>query len=150
MGPEFYTGKGYLKDNALKHNMKIYKEAFKLLPPIKEYNTIIDLGCGIGYFSLLVEKHKYYGIDFSPKVIEQAKAINPSKVFIVSDLLNESLHKRLYKDKCVYVCLEALEHIREDMKVLEAIPSGSPVVISVPNRDFISHVRHFKNQNIVE
>jgi len=147
-GPEFYTGKGYLKKGALEHNMKIYEEAKKLLPSHKDYRTIVDLGCGVGYFSLLVRKHKYYGIDFSKDVIREAKRISPDKTFICNDLLSDDINS-LFTDDAIYVCIEALEHIVRDMDVIRRIPSGSPVIFSVPNRDYESHVRYFKNQNVI-
>ena len=146
-GPEFYTGKGYLKGGAREHNMLVYNTAYNLLPPRDEYPKIIDLGCGVGYFATLITEHHYTGIDFSAKVIEIAKEINPNKKFIQANLLDETVYSYIYDKSSVYVCLEALEHIEKDIEVLRTIPSGSPIIISVPNRDFISHVRFFKNQN---
>jgi len=148
-GPEFYTGKGYLKEGAFEHNMAIYEEAIKLLPSLSKYNKIIELGCGIGYFALLVKKYKYIGIDFSVEVIKKARYINQTKVFIVENLLSKTLYKELYTNDCIYVCLEVLEHIDNDIDVIKSIPSGSPIIISVPNRDYDSHVRYYKNQRVI-
>ena len=139
-GPEFYTGKGYLKK--FDSNYKIYSEAWKMIP--KYSKKIFDLGCGIGYFASILNKHyDYLGIDFSPIVIGIAKKAFPDMKFKVGSLLDESIYK-LYKDDGIYIILEALEHIEKDIEVLQYIPKNSIVILSVPNRDFISHVRYFK------
>ena len=144
-GPEFYTGLGYLKNGGFEHNKKLYDTALSLLPPYKEYSKIIELACGVGYFASLIRKHEYIGIDFSKKVLDAAQTINPDKKFIHGNLLDTEIHK-LYDNKSVYVCLEALEHIRFDHKILTKIPSNSPLIFSVPNRDFTSHVRFFTDK----
>lgn len=143
-GPEFYTGQGYIKDAAKENNMLIYKEAYKLLPDPKECLRVVDLGCGVGYFAELINNHAYVGIDFSPHVLRIAKKNNPKKSFILADL---NIKTKQYVKNCTYVCLETLEHIKDDLEVIRKIPSGSLIICSLPNRDFTSHVRFFKNQN---
>jgi len=146
-GPEFYTGRGYLRDGAKENNMLIYQEAYELLPKLNAFNKVIDLGCGVGYFSSLIDNENYLGIDFSKDVIKIAKELNPTKTFMVGNLLDENMYNLFYSSNDIYICLEALEHIEKDIEVLKTIPSKCIVIISVPNRDYESHVRYFKNQN---
>ena len=145
-GPDFYTGKGYLKKGKYESNLLLYDSVYELLPNFLLQPHIIDLGCGIGYFAkLLYEKgyRKYTGIDFSSKVIEIAKKQVPNFDFICSNLLDKKLDK-IYKNNEVFTILETLEHIEKDIKVLNRISKGSIIIISVPNKDYISHVRFFK------
>ncbi len=146
-GPDFYTGKGYMKSGAFKNNLPIYQAAFDMLPHVNECKQIIELGCGVGYFAqLTTNAYNYIGIDFSKLVINKAIEINPNKKFILGNLLDNNIIK-LYKKDCIYVCLETIEHIQDDIKLIKSIPSGSYFIFSVPNRDFTSHVRFFKNKN---
>jgi len=41
------------------------------------------------------------------------------------------------------VCTEVLEHIVDDVPVLERIPRGKHVLATVPDFDYVSHVRFF-------
>ena len=43
------------------------------------------------------------------------------------------------------LCTEVLEHVVDDVSVLERIPKGKQVLATVPNFDYESHVRFFAN-----
>ena len=65
-----------------------------LAKEVKLKDSVIDLGCGYGRGSEMVNCRKYIGVDFSPDFIDEAKVLYPDKEFMVADL------KRLpFKDK---------------------------------------------------
>lgn len=90
----------------------------------------------------------YTGIDFSKQMIAHAKGLVPSFNFVCGDLRHPNIYG-MFKSHKVFTCLEALEHITDDISVLQQIPSGSYIVGSVPTSDYISHVRFFKTEKSV-
>jgi len=150
-GPEYYTGDGYIKGNRFKRYFKLYEQVINYLPSSNFCPTIVDLGCGAGFFAEMLSKKNYknyIGIDFSKEVI--SKAINrvSDYKFICSNLLDVNILK-LYESDMIFVCLEVLEHITKDIEVLKSIPKRSTIICSVPNRDFASHVRYFATVELV-
>jgi len=65
----------------LMQNPKYYLEEEPIMKQIPECISILDAGCGVGRYTALVkDKCKVYvGVDFSPKMLEQAKKNNPYK-----------------------------------------------------------------------
>ncbi|MCL2565838.1 MAG: class I SAM-dependent methyltransferase [Defluviitaleaceae bacterium] len=58
---------------------------------LKDNDSVLDIGCGNGTFLMRMAKLKNivgYGIDISPKMIENAKELSPSFNFAVSDCEN--------------------------------------------------------------
>ncbi len=147
-GPEFYTGEDYesLKTSVkMKVYKRLYKEAIDLLPKPGLCSTIVDLGCGTGLLTdaLLKRGYKnYLGIDFSQKVLDIVKRRHPKMNFVLGDITKNIIHK-VYCDHKVFMLMEVLEHIENDIDVLIGIPSYSLVIFSVPNYDAESHVRIF-------
>jgi len=113
---------------------------------LRNDERILDLGCGCGLFGkLALNKGKNYvrGIDFSRVAIKRARQINPKHVdcFKVADFF--SLHTKDYEDFDVVIILEALEHVVNDLKLLETMPEGIRVILSVPSFGKGYHVRVF-------
>ena len=128
----------------------LYNKAVNLL----SFDTnikIADLGCGDGLFAEFLYKKgykNYWGIDFSKKRIEVAKKRVPSYQFEVGDLYDKNIQKR-FLNYDVFVSLETLEHLSNDLAVINAIPKGKEIIFSVPNKDDIAHVRFFESSKSV-
>jgi len=123
----------------------IYYHIWKAAISLIKNERIVDFGCGPGQFAkLLIKKGKrfVYGVDFSSSAISLAKSFNPEfkDQFRTRDLLT---HFSLPAHDLI-VCFEVLEHITEDIKVIERIQSGKQFIFSVPNYDYKSHVRKFE------
>ena len=108
--------------------------------------AILDLGCGVGRFAEFILAHgkKYaFGVDYSEVAVDQAKRLLPDHAhkFSKGDLYDPATLKLVKYD--VAVLLEVLEHLGQDMKVVEALPPGKRVILSLPSFDYASHFRHF-------
>ena len=111
---------------------------------------ILEIGCGTGQFAAYLHKKKkvfnnryVLGIDFSKVGIEKAKERSPGLRFIHGDVFdNKWIFKR--KFNTVFMC-EVLEHIENDIELIEMIPRKKTIVFSVPNYDSQGHVRYFES-----
>ena len=108
---------------------------------------ILEVGCGTGGFAhLLMERYpiSYRGFDFSPVAVEKAIArTNSPKFFFVANALTPELYKN---NASTIVCTEVLEHIPQDLKLVELWPVGTYCICSVPNYDSQYHERFFKDE----
>jgi len=139
---------GNYKPGVFDRLLPLYKAAIDYLPSPNDADTVVDMGCGIGMFAEVVFKTgytKYLGIDFSPTMINKSKKRVPEAEFIVGNLKNEETQKTI-KNYKIFVLLEVLEHIEDDLGVIRSIPINSLVVLSVPNFGGEFHVRHFNSE----
>ena len=113
----------------------------------EDYRSVLDLGCGPGQFAAYlmdqIPEVEYIGIDFSAVAIEEAKKRCPAVRFLLADLNSINTIKEFNFD--VVLIMEVLEHVQNDLKILEKLPSQSNVIASVPNFDSYGHVRFFNN-----
>lgn len=132
----------------LEPTKSVYKELWsKAIEFIGEDERIADFGCGVGQFAqIAIANDKKYelGVDFSSAAIELAKKRNKNHAdcFCVGDLYNKNTYN--IKEYDVAVLLEVLEHIKHDMFVLDNIPVGKHIILSVPDKLTKAHVRYFK------
>lgn len=150
-GPEFYTGDKYMKPHIFARYEPVYRQAVALLPDRGICPRIIDLGCGVGHFYKIIRGRgyeDYLGIDFSEQMLKKAMVNAKSLKFYHGNLLEKST-QQFYSNESLFVLLETLEHIEDDLAILESIPIGSQVIFSVPSFDARSHVRQFKNTGAV-
>lgn len=117
----------------------------------KGAQSVLDIGCGPGQFAeYLVKKIpgiNYQGIDYSEKAIEIARLRCPTAQFHIKNLMQNDVLKGFKVD--AYIILEVLEHIEDDLGLLEKIPKDQEVIMSVPNFDAAGHVRFFNDKNAV-
>ncbi len=116
--------------------------------------SVLDIGCGVGQvahmlFDLGLPKENYIGFDFSQEAINQAKArvLEWSDRFYVDNVYTTNLYKKNITHVLIF---EVLEHINDDLFVLNSIPQGTQIFGSVPNIDSEGHVRIFLNEQEVK
>lgn len=113
--------------------------------------TICELGCGNGLFAQLVmAKGLNYtcGMDFSEEAIKLARKNNPGNThkFYVEDVYTHGVNM-----VNTVICLETLEHLEDDLRVINRLPEETRFIFSVPDFMCDSHVRCFANeQEIME
>lgn len=94
--------------------------------------SVIDFGCGHGYFSKYV-KGDYLGLDWSPEGIKKAQQLNPGKTFIVADALSYDAGRQFG----YAVAFEIFEHLEEPKKLVENMLRHALVAIfCFPKGDF--------------
>ncbi|MEQ8925910.1 MAG: class I SAM-dependent methyltransferase [Fulvivirga sp.] len=104
---------------------------------------ILEVGCGTGQLAeyLYDEGYRNYnGFDFSTKGVELSKKRVPAYNFYVGDATDQ---KNFNVEYDTAICLEILEHVVDDIKIIKNIQVGKEVIFSVPDFPAPSHVRRF-------
>lgn len=112
--------------------------------------SILDIGCGPAQLALFLRDNgitNYLGIDFSHERIKQARKICPEFKFVEANVFKTDLFEK-YHYECV-ICTELLEHIENDIELIQRILPGTHFWGTVPNFPYKSHVRFFKNSEEV-
>jgi SAM-dependent methyltransferase len=111
---------------------------------LTENPKILEIECGAGQFThyLYDEGYReYHGFDFSPKATKMAKrTVNQS--FSKGDAMDANAYDCDYG---LVVALEVMEHVKDDLAVIENIKEGTPIVFSLPTFDDPAHARWFIN-----
>jgi SAM-dependent methyltransferase len=122
---------------------------------IPRSHPVVDLGCGTARFAELLRRRGhggYTGIDFSPAAVAEAHRYVP--LFDVDTDWDASFHVGDLRGwqpaderagSTMYVCLEVLEHLQDDVALVAAVPVGHDVIFSVPNYPSAAHLRTFPN-----
>lgn len=108
---------------------------------------VCDLGSGTGRFAELLRRRgvtNYLGVDFSPAAVAEAILYVPSAEFVVDDLRTWTPDENRGSNT-VYVTLEVLEHLEDDIDLIRRIPVGHEVIFSVPNYGGEAHLRTFND-----
>lgn len=107
---------------------------------------MLDIGCGPGQVAECLQDRglkQYHGFDFSKQSVEMAKSICPTFVFTAADALSTDLYDRVDYD--AVLCLEVLEHVEQDIQILQRIRPGATLYASAPNYPDKAHVRVFSS-----
>lgn len=109
---------------------------------------VLEVGCGSGTLAQMVieEGLDYRGFDYARTAIAKALQRNPNAKFAWGDATADGPYAEPYD---TILCCEVLEHIRQDLDVIKQWRPGCNVVCSVPNYDYESHVRFFRNEKEV-
>ena len=117
---------------------------------LKEEVHILEIGSGPGQLTQYLFDEgfiNYHGFDFSEKAIALAKAKLPEAHFYVGNALDSISFQQKHN---TVICLEVLEHVTEDLEVLENVKSGTHIIFSVPDFDADSHVRWFTSERQIK
>lgn len=114
---------------------------------------ILDYGCGTGQLLEKLQKtykeKEIYGIDISDKALDYCRRKGLSNVFNLKEVEPQANFFDLV------ICLDVLEHVRQDVKLLiqirKLLRNGGQVLITVPAYEFLwsgedyvsSHVRRY-------
>lgn len=113
--------------------------------------SVLEVACGPGQLACALRDagllQKYVGFDFAAKRVEAARKSCPDYTFLVADAFATPLFEA--PDYEVVIATEFLEHVHEDLRVLERVRSGARFIGTVPNYPYVSHVRHFVDEAAV-
>jgi len=123
-----------------------------------EKNNVLDVGCGIGYFSRFLEGryNTYTGTDIIQENIDIAKKLFKKKSveFTTENIFSEK-NERIKKNYYDYViALELIEHVENPgtviQKLKEFIKPKGHLIISTPNAISITNILwNFKHRNTI-
>lgn len=111
---------------------------------------VLEIGCGSGQLAELLHDQgivDYVAFDFSPAAIQLARQAVPQAVFFVTDARTSELVTNGGYDGVV--CTEVLEHIVDDLTVVQRVPAGKKYIVTVPNFRYRSQVRYFSSGQAV-
>lgn len=125
----------------------MFNNALEWVKKLDRNIPICEIGCGSGQFANMLFDQgyvKYAGIDFSNQALELARSANPKYAhqFICKDAFSY-LQSGKKEDHKLFIMFEVLEHLNKDRELLELLPTGSAVILSVPNFKSFNHVRIF-------
>ncbi len=109
-----------------------------------DVKRVIEVGCNNGNFAALLEPRRvknYIGIDIQEDKIEEAKELHPKFKFICADI-TKNLH--FLQKASMVLSFQCLEHIKDDLMILNNIQPGTLVVLSVPNGSYKGHYRWYE------
>ncbi len=115
----------------------IFKLLGCYLNPIIKERKILEIGCGTGYnFDILSNFGEVEGVDINKKAIAKAQRRNKKVKYL--DVEKKDLNKKFYDVIC---CFDVLEHLNNDVCVLEniykALKPGGFFFFTVPAFSFI-------------
>lgn len=124
-------------------------ESYKLLAPsylsrvrniLENYTRqgrILDIGCGRGEISKILNGNNVYSIDIAKSDLQVAKQRNPDGNFVHADALHLPFRERMFQK---IVCIEVLQYIKKDQTALQEISrvlaEKGTVFLTVPNKNF--------------
>lgn len=135
----------YFKHYTEIHYYETWKKALEIIKRSRKKQKIIEVGCGPGQFANLLFDNGYIdyrGIDFSEEAIKIAKIRNDRyrNKFNVEDAFSSNIFSDDYNRVIIF---EVLEHIEDDLELLNKVRKGTDILFSVPNFDSPGHVRWF-------
>ena len=119
----------------------------KFIPP---QPAILEIGSGLGLFASFIHDQgysNYLGFDFSPIAVRIAQS-NSTQKFIVHNALSPLPHTISFSPD-ITISHQFLEHINDDLSIINHLPPSMYFIFSVPDFDDPAHVRHFLNPNHV-
>lgn len=134
-------------------SQSMYFHIWRKIPPmLKKTERLVEIGCGVGLTAKLLLDNRYryiQGIDFSGEAIQRAKKNNVRDAhrFAIRDIRNMTC---IDENADTVLCLETLEHLTDDLYVINILPKGIKFIFSVPDFMCESHIRCFKNEEEIK
>lgn len=137
---EYFNGAHEIGYESYERDRWLYEKTFarrlRLIRRFKSAGTLLDIGCGLGYF-LNVARHAGYdahGLDCSAYAAEHCRSRFPGKVrqgFLARDLYTE----KFFDVVTMFDLFEHVYHPREFLRVLHAATKDDGiVVVTTPNQ----------------
>ena len=145
------AGQSYHKHYTQSYYYHSWRYAIRYLLMLNRDISILEIGCGAGQFANMLLDYGFYnykGFDYAEEGVFLAQKNNPEHKdkFFVADAFKTEEIKKTYE---LMICFEVLEHIQNDLGVLDRIPKGTKLLLSVPNFDDPYHVRYFSSEKEV-
>lgn len=121
-------------------DMSRYNDILKMIGDTVADMKVLDIGCGLAELSKYVKN--YSGFDFSEGAINKAKENNKD----LDVWVGNAYDLESYKEADVYVATEVLEHLKNDLRIINNIPVGKEFIFSVPSFADPSHIRVFNDR----
>ncbi len=116
--------------------------------------SIFEVGCGAGHFAAMCKAYgkKYLlGTDYSQYALRLASRNAPGTHFKRMNAVSDDYELALLEhEPDTVVALEVLEHVWDDLSIIERLPAGTAFVGSVPSFFTEGHVRWFENTQQVK
>jgi SAM-dependent methyltransferase len=136
-----------LTKRALKVQTDLNESCIKRIRDLANKKDLLDVGCGTGALSTLLDTDSYTGIDFVHHQIWSEMESTSTKFF------EGQVEQLPFDDKSfdLVVCAHVLEHVREPVRVLKELircSRGKVVVVLPRERSYVAgfnlHVHHFQ------
>lgn len=125
------------------YQKSLYYELWEKVMALIDKQPVLEAGCGPGQFAKMLEDNgikNYTGFDFSEEAIKMAKQTSQQNFFVMDAIYGGW---PLYHFDTILL-LEILEHT-DDLRILSRIPIDKEVILTVPDFDCESHIRHFNS-----
>jgi len=119
------------------------------LPETSNQESIVDIGCGTGAFSIGAALRGYHALGLSWDERNQTVANQRANIcgasiasFEILDVRNLDQRSDLYERFDVAICFENIEHILDDRKLMtdifKCLKSGGKLLLTTPNYNYVA------------
>ena len=110
---------------------------------LKGKNLILEIGCGTGSFTKLVDRSGYFGLDLSIDAVRVAKQYCVNSQFVVASALNLPFRQAIFDLMCIWGVFEELPSGTEQTILLESkrtLKSSGDLLLSTYSDNLISRI----------
>jgi len=133
-------------------NFECHKKRYEFALPYCKDKKVLDIACGTGYGSAVLEMAAKFIIcvDKNVEAIKYANKYYKTKdnEFIISDAAE---YLKNNQDYDIVICFETLEHLDDDKEFVSLIKKNIPIMFSVPyNEKELTkwHKRRYKEEDL--
>lgn len=133
-------------------------------PYLSGAKKILDIGCGIGSFTYLIDRDDCFGIDLDINALRIAKKYCPKSSFVIASALNLPFRNGVFDLVLMWEVIEYLEKGQEKNAfedVHRTLIKGANLLISAPNDNLFYNIldpdcfllrrqRHFNIQTLTK